>query len=542
MEKKSEYEKKRIDNINKSMTLKYSIGLPMPDQKSLRAKLGINRRRFKAKVKVEDKDDFEWKPNQQKLKKQGPKAFTPAQITNRKVWVEENLLVDENGDPAKSKDIKGFERKQKAKKNVKKEKKEELRRSGRNVERVNYADVYSDDFVFCYECESSNFSNCSTHPKLTFVKDTEVPMGVKHRAVKTCPLQVDVNRSKIKDAGNGVFASESIPENTVYGPYEGVIVNPRDIIKADKLRAGGYAWEITKDGKLEHYIDAKKPSHSNWMRFVNCARYEEEQNLIAFQFKQQIYYKTFRNINKKDELLTWYGTEYDKDLGISFLPTKVEYLSQVKLLANPEVLAMPDVHECKFCDSLFASVEVLQTHIKNKHESYIGEKKKFACDLCEYSTNKSSSLNEHKLTHNKIKSHECHLCGKFFGRKDHLSRHIKSIHEKQKFKCELCSKEFTYKCALNKHIKNVHEKPKPHVCPVCDEKFSQEIHLNDHIRTHTGEKPYKCSFCEKSFTQLVQLKDHEIRIHTKNYPHKCAICDKGFVTLREFKKHMSSCH
>ena len=26
MEKKSEYEKKRIDNINKSMTLKYSIG------------------------------------------------------------------------------------------------------------------------------------------------------------------------------------------------------------------------------------------------------------------------------------------------------------------------------------------------------------------------------------------------------------------------------------------------------------------------------------------------------------------------------------
>ena len=63
--------------------------------------------------------------------------------------------------------------------------------------------------------------------------------------MKTCPLQVDVNRSKIKDAGNGVFASEFIPENTVYGPYEGVIVNPRDIIKADKLRAGGYAWEVS---------------------------------------------------------------------------------------------------------------------------------------------------------------------------------------------------------------------------------------------------------------------------------------------------------
>ena len=63
--------------------------------------------------------------------------------------------------------------------------------------------------------------------------------------MKTCPLQVDVYKSKIKDAGNGVFATESIPENTVFGPYEGVIVNPRDLVKADQLRVGGYAWEVS---------------------------------------------------------------------------------------------------------------------------------------------------------------------------------------------------------------------------------------------------------------------------------------------------------
>ena len=28
----------------------------------------------------------------------------------------------------------------------------------------------------CYECESSNFSECTVHPQLTFVKDVEVPM------------------------------------------------------------------------------------------------------------------------------------------------------------------------------------------------------------------------------------------------------------------------------------------------------------------------------------------------------------------------------
>ena len=42
-----------------------------------------------------------------------------------------------------------------------------------------------------------------------------------------------------------MFAAEPIQENTVFGPYEGIIVNPRDLAKADKLRVGGYAWEVS---------------------------------------------------------------------------------------------------------------------------------------------------------------------------------------------------------------------------------------------------------------------------------------------------------
>ena len=42
-----------------------------------------------------------------------------------------------------------------------------------------------------------------------------------------------------------MFAVETIPENTVFGPYEGIVVNPRDLVKADKLRVGGYAWEVS---------------------------------------------------------------------------------------------------------------------------------------------------------------------------------------------------------------------------------------------------------------------------------------------------------
>ncbi len=55
------------------------------------------------------------------------------------------------------------------------------------------------------------------------------------------------------------------------------------------------------------------------MRFVNCARNESEQNIIAFQYHGEIYYRTFKNIYPGAELLVWYGDHYATDLGISTL-------------------------------------------------------------------------------------------------------------------------------------------------------------------------------------------------------------------------------
>ena len=38
-------------------------------------------------------------------------------------------------------------------------------------------------------------------------------------------------------------------------------------------------------------MSAADPSSSNWLRLVNCARTEEEQNLVTFQHKGQVYYR-----------------------------------------------------------------------------------------------------------------------------------------------------------------------------------------------------------------------------------------------------------
>ena len=67
--------------------------------------------------------------------------------------------------------------------------------------------------------------------------------GTNHRAVKTLPLQVKIHKSTIKNYG--IIAVEKIPKNTVFGPYEGIDVNPTDLVKTNKFRMGGYAWEVS---------------------------------------------------------------------------------------------------------------------------------------------------------------------------------------------------------------------------------------------------------------------------------------------------------
>ena len=77
-----------------------------------------------------------------------------------------------------------------------------------------------------------------------------------------------------------------------------------------------YCFQIYKDNKPHHYIDAKDPAKSNWMRYCNCARTESEQNLMAFQYQGEIYYKTIQVTQPGQELLVFYGEGYAKELGI----------------------------------------------------------------------------------------------------------------------------------------------------------------------------------------------------------------------------------
>ena len=71
-----------------------------------------------------------------------------------------------------------------------------------------------------------------------------------------------------------------------------------------------------KEGRVVYYVNGKDEHYGNWLRYINCSRTEKEQNLVAFQYHSQIYYRAYKDVNEGDELLVWYGDEYARDLGI----------------------------------------------------------------------------------------------------------------------------------------------------------------------------------------------------------------------------------
>lgn len=100
--------------------------------------------------------------------------------------------------------------------------------------------------------------------------------------------------------------------------------------------------QIFKDDTFSHFLDGSDEENSSWMRFIRCARHIEEQNLYAFQYCGNIFYRAFKEIPPGKELLVWYDDRYPQHHGIplvmqdyefresagagkSFMSTKVNY-------------------------------------------------------------------------------------------------------------------------------------------------------------------------------------------------------------------------
>ncbi|GIX89102.1 histone-lysine N-methyltransferase PRDM9 [Caerostris extrusa] len=186
----------------------------------------------------------------------------------------------------------------------------------RNIQRKCYKEEEvpdQDKYLHCDVCNEEYEGVCPVHGPMLLMCDTKV------LSVKTTPrrpgnlsLTLSIGFSSIKGAGLGVWTEMPLVAGMVFGPYKGKVVKKGGA----GVKESGYAWQVRRETKTSLYVEGVDEGSSNWMRYVNCADSEEWQNVVAFQYKGAIYYRTYKPVLPYTEILVWYGNEYASHLGI----------------------------------------------------------------------------------------------------------------------------------------------------------------------------------------------------------------------------------
>lgn len=122
---------------------------------------------------------------------------------------------------------------------------------------------------------------------------------------------VELKKSKIRNAGTGVFAKTTIPTGTLIGPYHGRYMNLK---QRNRVTDGTFIWKIHDD----LFIDAKRFKKNNPLRYVNGAKTKLQKEKINCEVKflgtdpnhLKVYYITTKNILPDEELIISYGNAY----------------------------------------------------------------------------------------------------------------------------------------------------------------------------------------------------------------------------------------
>ncbi|KAI4872164.1 hypothetical protein NFI96_031003, partial [Prochilodus magdalenae] len=95
---------------------------------------------------------------------------------------------------------------------------------------------------------------------------------------------------------------------------------------------------------------------------------------------------------------------------------------------------------------------------------------------------------------------------------------------------------------LQQLVENIDKKcTDPNECVICHRVLSCQSALKMHYRTHTGERPFKCRICGRAFTTKGNLKTH-YSIHRAMPPlriqHSCPICQEKFTNAMVLQQHI----
>ncbi|XP_052228058.1 histone-lysine N-methyltransferase PRDM9-like isoform X6 [Dreissena polymorpha] len=565
LDKMTFHEQRRLKNIAQNYEIMIYMGLPAikPDfmkgpahrAKVAKAAEAAAAQSYNVCLDKSDSDsDEEWTPDMERKKRakeNAVKRTIPHYLKPAK------RKLDEKGDR------KTKEKRLKKTKKTEEDKIEYSLRERSAASCMNLEPPDDDHFLYCQECKKDFEGDCPVHGPYHYIQDKEVVSGDPLKADNTLPDGLEIKKSKIVGAGLGVFSKMGLESRIMFGPYGGDIITD-----SQAAHKSGYCWQIYTEGKPSHFVDAQNKCTSNWMRYVNCAMKEADQNLVAFQYKGGIYYCTFKPVLPGEELLVWYGDEYARELGL---------IRDKNLLFRPKYVNGEEYYPCVYCKIAFTTAIPCVRHLRKVH----GGDKLTSCDLQvldqwlrenddKYFKKPSQNLNHRannkminsilngkekgdillrdskrnltsEIAQNKNikmdgKKYNCELCSYFGNKSDNLKSHMRIHTGERLYKCEVCGHACNRSGNLKKHM-SIHTGERLYKCEVCGYACNQSGDLKSHMRIHTGERLYKCEVCGYACNQICNLKTH-MRIHTGEKPYKCEVCGYACNHSSRLKNHM----
>ena len=338
---------------------------------------------------------------------------------------------------------------------------------------------------------------------------------------------------------------------------------------------------------MKSVIDGKDENFSSWMRYINLARNETEQNLNAFQHNDSVYYRSSKVVGPNTELLVWYGKDFLNELGSCIVDTndsipieRPEKLIRF-ILESADISREPGdniSHYSVNADALPVARVIVEDCLKALNfKSLLSDKVKAEIPLpharfarkgkkerpCTSHSIKRSRLNKNRKqktypntkaikirlpVNKKMKANKTLAS---FGDREmehHLSINITTEPSAERpHECNQCCTKFRVSQSFNAHMRG-HTSHHPFICQDCGKRYCGISSLNTHcykqndskkchecgqcdaeFNFHTRGKPFTCNHCEKTVPRLSDLKLHE-RIHAAERPFECTDCEKRFVS------------
>ncbi|XP_015928476.1 zinc finger protein 493-like [Parasteatoda tepidariorum] len=388
----------------------------------------------------------------------------------------------------------------------------EKRYPKRNIKRLSYNECDStDDECLVIENYVVDESDTSSYERLFHV--SKIPDKLlKTQKAQEIPQSFVLRKSSVSVVKFGVWTEEELPTGIILGPCRGRIT--KNYYEAENT---GYFWMVRNCGKER----SSWRETSNWLRFVNFADSKENHNVMAFQYKKRIYYKTCKQIEPFQELLVWYSDNYATELRMFNL--------------DAENVSDSDAVKKVWCDAKSIMFNPLDQELQSN--SAVKENK---CVTFEYSTDKALLRERHCPESKKAEAqtYDCPNCEKVFLQIEKLQSQGRYF--EQSISCDVCGRASKWQPPPLSLTNNTKEKNYP--CNICGKRFSQAGNLEIHTRIHTADRPFKCPYCKHSSIQSSHMRQHVIVKHTKKYPIHCLDCGKGFIRPGRYEHHIRKRH